>query len=238
MTHTAGVPDYFDESVTDDFEAIWADNPVYKLTAPKHFLPLFQAMKMNFEPGERFAYSNSGYILLGLVVETISGQSYQEFVTEHVLKPCQMKNTGFFRMDMLPENTARGHIYDEDLKGWRTNIFSVPVIGGPDGGLFTTAADMNAFWEHLIGSKLLSEAMTEAMLAPRATLNADVGIYYGLGVYMAKVNEETTRYYVLGADPGVQFFSVYYPLKKVTATALANTESNIFSLLKELNEIW
>jgi len=125
LNHTSGVPDYFDEEVSNDYESTWENRPVYKMIDLKDYLPMFQSGNMKFEPGTRYSYSNAGYILLGLIIEKISGQTYQDFVMENIIKPCGMKNTGFYRNDMIPENTALGYIYDDNLKYFRTNMVGV-----------------------------------------------------------------------------------------------------------------
>ena len=59
-----------------------------------------------FEPGIRFGYSNAGFVMLGLIVEAVSGKAYQQFVTDKIIVPLGLKHTGFYRMDSLPANTA------------------------------------------------------------------------------------------------------------------------------------
>ena len=68
LTHTSGIPDYFDEDVMDDFEDLWKNLPMYQMNHLKDFLPLFQNQKMMFSPGGKFHYNNAGYIVLGLIV--------------------------------------------------------------------------------------------------------------------------------------------------------------------------
>lgn len=233
LTHMSGVPDYFDEEVNDDFEAVWKDLPVYRVTELSHFLPMFANLPMRFEPGQKFSYCNSGYIMLGLIIEEITGRCFQDFVSGSILQPCGLSNTGFFRSDMLPGNTALGYIYDEGLKGRRTNIYSLPVIGASDGGLYTNAQDMIKFWTCLSTGGILSEEITAKMLSP--LVQAGEKSDYGLGVYLPKVTRGES-FYVLGWDPGVLFFSAYYPKTGITATAFANTGVNIFPLLAELNK--
>ncbi|MEX0974476.1 MAG: serine hydrolase domain-containing protein [Bacillota bacterium] len=74
LTHTSGIPDYFDEENMDDYSSIWDEKPVYTLRSPKDFLPLFSAKEMCFHPGDRFKYSNSGFVVLGMVLESVTGR--------------------------------------------------------------------------------------------------------------------------------------------------------------------
>jgi CubicO group peptidase (beta-lactamase class C family) len=232
LTHTAGVPDYFDESQDDDYEALWQEKPVYSFTELAHFLPLFQHKSCQFTPGERLAYSNSGYILLGLVIEKVTGQRFREFVTRELLEASGLIRSGFYRMDMLPGNTALGYISAGEA--WRSNIFSVPVVGGADGGLFTNAEDMVKFWQALTSGQILSITMLRRMLSPHCEYSESHKC--GLGVYLPRANNYSS-FHVVGRDPGAAFFSAYYPQTEIIATAFTNNDSDLFSLLGELNKI-
>ena len=154
-----------------------------------------------------------------------------------LIKPCGMKNTGFYRMDMIPENTAVGYIYDDNLKNFRTNIYSIPIVGASDGGIFTNEEDMFIFWDRLINKKLLSDELTDEMLSPKVEAKTEGdGIYYGLGVYIVMAHNQSISYFITGGDPGIDFFSAYYPACNTVATALGNTEKNTFFLLEDLNK--
>lgn len=239
LTHTSGLPDYFDEEELDasaDFGALWADLPVYNVREPRHLLPLFQNLPMKFPPGHRFSYNNGGYILLGLVIEAISGMPYASYVEEHVLAPAGMTDSGFFETDHLPANTAIGNLPDG-----RSNIFQIPIKGLSDGGLYVTAPDMARFWKALYGHQLLTEAMTAQMLHPQAAVNPDVTdkpqFHYGYGVWIRKEGGQIKRRYAQGEDPGVSFISAVYPALNVELTIIGNTESGawpVFDLIEEL----
>lgn len=99
-----------------------------------------------FQPGERFHYHNAGYILLGLIVEELTGLEFTEYIDKNIFLPCEMKNSGYFSMDQLPKNTALGYI-DEENGAWRTNVYSLPIKGSADGGAYITTSDMFRFWE-------------------------------------------------------------------------------------------
>lgn len=224
LTHSSGIPDYFDEETMDDFEALWQDRPMYRFRKPQDFLPLFQNQPMKFKPGERFSYNNAGFIVLGLVVEQVSGLPFTRYVEENIFAKAGMSDSGYFALDRLPERTAYGYIVEGEDQ-WRTNIYSVPVIGGPDGGVFTTVLDMAKFWDSLLGYKLLNQATTEKMLTPhRQTGGKNPEIYYGYGVYMTYREDKVIAYHIEGYDPGVVFFSRVYPDKQIDYTVIANTE--------------
>lgn len=119
LTHTAGIPDYFDEEVMDDFEELWVRNPMYLIRTLKDFLPLFQNQPMKLKVGERFHYNNAGYILLGLIVEQVSKLPFTDYVEKNIYKKAGMVNSGYYEFDSLPQNTALGYI-DFPYGTWKT----------------------------------------------------------------------------------------------------------------------
>ncbi|HZG66050.1 MAG TPA: serine hydrolase domain-containing protein, partial [Herpetosiphonaceae bacterium] len=86
LTHTSGIPDYFDEAVADDYGAIWHDVPMYRMRSPADFLPLLHNRPMQFAPGSRFHYNNAGFVILTLVVEHVAGMPFHRYVTQRVFE--------------------------------------------------------------------------------------------------------------------------------------------------------
>jgi len=234
LTHTSGVPDYFDEEVMDNFEDLWKNRPMYMLRNLVDFLPLFQNEEMTFTPGEKFAYNNTGYILLGLIVEKISGMRFTNYIEKNIFKTAGMQNSGYFAFDSLPNNTAQGYIDYEDGT-WKTNIYSLPAIGGSDGGGFVNTKDMALLWEALLDHKLLSETSTRILLTPHVKDTDEH--YYGYGLWIRKKNGEINKYHVMGYDPGVSFHSAYYPISKTTLVVCSNASSGAFGVMKEVEKI-
>lgn len=241
LTHTSGAPDYFDEEQLDaqgDYGALWADRPTYTLRTPRDFLPMFQNAPMKFTPGERFSYSNGGFILLGLIIEAVTGASFTDYVTSHVLQRADMADSGFFVLDQLPARTALGYI-DLPDGTWRTNIFSVPIIGAPDGGVFVTAPDVGQLWDALFSHKLLSAEMTSQFLHPHVAVNPekDDARAYGYGIWMVRNGEAIRRYYGVGADPGVSFISACFPEQQAEITVISNTEDGAWQVFDDLEAL-
>jgi CubicO group peptidase (beta-lactamase class C family) len=234
LTHSSGVPDYFDESVMDDFEELWKERPMYLLNHLRDFLPMFQNKQMMFKPGEKFHYNNAGFILLGLIIEKMTGLRFQDYIQSHIFEPCGMKDSGYFRFDNLPENTAIGYIDNEENGTWRTNIYSLPVRGGSDGGAYVTAQDMILFWEELCTGKLISEEYTEKLMTPH--VKADENEYYGYGLWISKKNEVIFRYHLMGYDPGVSFHSAYYPESGITLALTSNKSYGPFTIMEEIEK--
>ncbi|WP_101843645.1 serine hydrolase domain-containing protein [Halobacillus sp. Marseille-P3879] len=234
LTHSSGIPDYFDEEGNVNFEELWKEQPTYELKELKNFLPMFQHERMKFLPGEKFHYNNAGYIILGLIIEQQTRMKFTDYVEEHVLKKAGMDQSGYFSINKLPRNTANGYIDLED-GSWKTNIFSIPIKGGADGGAFVTTPDMVRFWDSLLNCELISEENTIVLLSPHA--QADNELYYGYGVWMNIAHDEVYKYHVMGYDPGVSFHSAFYPQLDLTLAAACNKNVGAYEVVKAVEKV-
>ncbi|RDW19650.1 serine hydrolase domain-containing protein [Oceanobacillus chungangensis] len=234
LTHTSGVPDYFDEDEMDDFEVLWESLPMYRVRCAKDFLPMFQYEKMQAEVGTSFKYNNTAYIILGLIVEHISGMDFADYIEENIFQKAGMTESGYFSMDELPESVSIGYMEKPDGT-WKSNIFSLPAKGGPDGGAYVTATDMGIFWEALMNGRLLSEKMTRILLTPRENVVED--IFYGYGGYMELNEQGVVKYIQMGYDPGVNYRSVHYPNLDLTIVVCSNKSEGAYEMLKEIESL-
>lgn len=233
LTHSSGIPDYFDEDVMDDFEELWKLTPMYLLKSLKDFLPLFQNEKVKFKPGEKFHYNNAGFIVLGLIVEQQTGLPFTDYIEKNIFQRCGMKDSGYFSLDQLPKNTALGYIDHEDGT-WKVNTYSIPIKGGSDGGAYVTAPDMIEFWEALMNYQLLSEEFTNILLSPHIGVKQDVE--YGYGIWINKRNNRIFKYRVMGYDPGVCFHSAVYPELGLKVAITCNQSSGAYPVMKVIEE--
>ncbi|WP_160686921.1 serine hydrolase [Clostridium sp. C2-6-12] len=233
LTHTSGLPDYFDEEELTDFSEIWNNNPMYMMKEPKDFIPLIEAHKTMFKPGENFHYNNGAFVILAFIVEKVSGIRFIDFVKENIFDVLDMNSSGYFSMNMLPKNCAYGYVENSD-GNLKTNIYSVPIIGGGDGGVFVTAHDISKLWDGLLNYKLLSKEITEELLTPQAYVQHDV--YYGYGIWIIKRKGNIYKYYITGSDPGVSFKSAVYPNEEIEVTILGNQEFSTYEIIKEIEK--
>lgn len=231
LTHTSGIPDYFDESVMDDFEELWQDLPMYRMKNTRDFLPLFKDKPMKFEPGESFEYNNAGFIALGMVVEKLTGNDFTDVIEERIFQRAGMDRAGYFQLDRLPAETATGYI--DEGSTWRTNQYAIPIKGGADGGAYTTAADMAVFWEQLMNYSLLSEEGTRNLLKVHAS---DEEGHYGYGIWIKKEEDKILKYHVMGYDPGVSFHSGFYPSNGSTLTVLSNESAGAYDVIQLIEQ--
>ncbi|NMO18826.1 beta-lactamase family protein [Pyxidicoccus fallax] len=158
LTHTSGLGSFFN----DKYEA--ADKS--RLREVKDFLPLFVDEPLKFEPGTRWRYSNSGFVLLGAIIEKVSGRSYFEYVREHIYKPAGMTNSDCYEIDRDPPNLAVGYTNqgpggkESPKRDWN-NLYLHVVKGGPAGGGYSTVEDLWRFSQALQANKLLGDKATQ-----------------------------------------------------------------------------
>lgn len=235
LTHTSGVPDYFDEQVMDEYEQLWTDYPNYKIRKNSDLLPLFINKPMQYPKGTKFSYNNSGFVLLACIIEQITQKPFDIYLEEVIFKPCHMDLTGYFQLDRLPSNCANNYIYCDSTDSYRTNIYSVDAKGTGAGGAFITTGDISRFWDALLHHRLLSKEMTEQMLQIHS--EDGEGSYYGYGIWIHKdKNTLENILYFQGQDPGVSFISEFNPVKNVQITLVSNFGDNVWREIKKIRE--
>ncbi|MCM3126857.1 serine hydrolase domain-containing protein [Paenibacillus provencensis] len=234
LTHTSGIPDYFDEDLMEDFEELWIKRPMYHIRHLEDFLPMFQNEQMKHSADSKFHYNNAGYIMLGLIVEKVSQMAFQEYVAEHIFAKAGMNDSGYFEMDALPDRTALGYI-DTD-QGYRTNIYSLPARGGSDGGAYVTVDDMMKLCERLLGGSLLSTKLTELILTPHVEVSESTA--YGYGLWMTKNQDmgEIEKYVLMGYDPGINFRALIYPDQSLYAVVCSNQSDGAYEIISEIEK--
>jgi len=233
LTHTSGIPDYFDEEKITDSDNFHLSIPWYALKGPRDYLALFPNEDMKFPPGERFSYSNGGYILLGVVIEELTGQTYQEFVEQAIFEAIGMKQSGYFALNRLPPRTALGYV--EDSAGWRTNIYNLPIVGASDGGAFTTVDDIATLWEAFWGGRILPKVLVERYACPQVkAITKSENISYGHGLWIREDSHGNRHEYITGSDAGVSFRSSANRNTALQITVISNTSHGVWPVWREI----
>ncbi len=238
LTHTSGVPDYYDETVMDEYEELWTDYPNYKIRHNSDLVPLFIDKPMMYPKGEKFQYNNTGYVLLAMIIERISGTDFDAFLRDSVFDACGMKSTGYFELDRLPEKCANNYIYCDDTGDYRTNIFSVGAKGTGDGGAFATVPDLLKFWKGLLGHKILSEETVRMMISRQSGDGKDPEEgYYGYGMWIIDNPNGKDYAYMQGFDPGVSVIAEYNPNNGMISVMGSNYGDNVWSMMRKVRKI-
>lgn len=235
LTHTSGVPDYFDESVMDEYEELWVDYPNYKIRHNSDLLPLFIDKPMMYPKGERFQYNNTGYVLLAMIIEKVTGMEFDQYLQKKVFDVCGMDSTGYYELDRLPAKCANHYIYCPRTQDYRTNIFSVDAKGTGAGGAFVTVKDVERFWQGLLSGKLISKELVSEMLKKQSGSGEDPEEgYYGYGVWIIERQTGIDIPYFQGCDPGVSFISEYNPANQTISVLVSNYGDNVWQEMRKI----
>jgi len=224
LSHTSGIGDYFDDDA--DVSEYLLPVPVHALQTPSDYLPLLDGHPTAFPAGTEFAYNNGAFVLLSVLVERASGRGFHDLVRERVLAPAGMTSTDYLRSDALPGDAAVGYV--EVDGAWRTNVHHLPVIGGGDGGAYTTTEDMHRFWRALLDGRIVPPELVEEARRPRK--EAAYGYAgYGLGLWLPDGGVSLE-----GNDTGVSFRSVHLPERDLTWTVAGTTEDVAWPVARAL----
>ncbi len=238
LNHTSGVPDYFDESVMDEYEELWIDYPNYKIRHNSDLLPLFINKPMMYPKGEKFQYNNSGYVLLAMMIEKVTGMGFDQYLKKSIFDICGMKSTGYYELDRLPAKCANNYIYCNDTKDYRTNIFSVDAKGTGAGGAFITVKDIIRFWTNLLDGNLISKSSVSDMLSKQSGDGSDAEEgYYGYGMWIIDNPNGKDFAYFQGCDPGVSFLSEYNPNNGIISVLVSNYGDNVWKEMRKIREV-
>ena len=212
LTHTSGMQSFWEE-----YDKLAKVN--FKNIAD--YLPLFADKKLAFAPGSDFLYSNSGYMVLGLIIEKVSGQTYFDYVKEHIYKPAKMVNTDAYELANAIPNLATGYTMSLEEPGqWKNNIFTNLYKGTPAGGGYSTADDLLNFANALQNNVLLSkESVT---LATSGKVKYREG-KYGYGFEENHINGHRIIGHTGGHD-GIACELMIYPDLGYTVVILTNGE--------------
>ena len=217
LTHTSGMGLYWNEKFMAQREKL--------LTVAAH-LPLFASDPLSFAPGEKFQYSNSGYMVLGAIIEKVSGQDYYSYVQEHVYKPAGMAETGFYEPGKDIVNLAIGYSKmgrdGKPLEEVRDNTNTREVRGGPAGGGYSTVGDLVKFHMALRSYKLLSEEYTKLVTTGKVEGGGPMG-RYGYGFSDKMFNGK----HIVGHNGGSRGIAAnfeMYPELGYTSVMLMNTD--------------
>lgn len=168
LDHTSGLGDFFNDP---GYEQL-----LPHLTTLSAYLPLVEHERLLFAPGTRWSYSNSGFLLAGLVIEKASGEGYYAYLAHHIWAPAGMTHTGCYRRAHLPAYAAIGY---ED--GGAANTASLAPLGTSAGGCYSSARDMITFARALESHRLLSARLTSVITTSKVSAPGG-GYGYGFGI--------------------------------------------------------
>lgn len=193
LSHTSGIPSYTSHP---GFFANVSRNPF----GTEEFVTTYCSADLEFEPGTRYAYSNSGYFILGAVVERLTGKPYEQALRERILDPLGMADTGYDRWATVLPRRATG--YERTPAGLRTAAYLDMSVPGAAGALYSTVEDLQRWDQALYGDALLAPALKRLMFTPNLNNYA-----YGWGVRQAPLGPGKAERTVISHAGGINGFS-------------------------------
>jgi CubicO group peptidase (beta-lactamase class C family) len=176
LSHTSGLGSYFNDTYQRMARQLLRTVDDYK--------PLVAEETLAFEPGTKWQYSNTGFLLAGAVIEAVTGRDYFDVVRERVYARAGMPNSDSYDIDLVVPNLAIGYSREPAAGGtrWRANTFEHVIRGGPAGGGYSTARDLLAFAEAMRKGKLVSAATAERLWSTKPDLqSSEYGYGFGIG---------------------------------------------------------
>jgi len=208
LTHTSGIP---------DFETLpgFAEQYQMFLYRGGRILELVQGLPLDFEPGTGWKYSNTGYNLLGLIIEQIAGMSYEQFVREHIFDPLGMSNTGFGDDRSIISGLASGYSREEQTgRLVKAPYFRIENFKA-SGHMVSTAEDLLKWSRSLDSASILQEETLRLMFTPHAPVSPLRSYGYGWSIYVSSRGHG-------GWLPGYWCRFRQYPRDRITVILLSN----------------
>ena len=216
LLHTSGLGDFRQsENYRKDMGS---------LKTMEEMLPYAIPNELLFEPGSGNSYSNSGYLILGVMIERISGEDYFDYIDRHIFAPANMSNSGYYSKFSDTENMAKGYYYDEN-RTLANNFDTLPLLGSSAGGGYSTARDMLHFMNALNTDVFLHNTYDE--------LRSKDGLGYGMGVQRGKV----PRVGASGGAPGISSTYETYPDTGYSIVILTNINDSLTNQLDSFNRV-
>lgn len=222
LSHTSGIGNM------DGFNEV--QNKVRSLKDIRH---LYRSIETTFEPGSQWRYSNTGMILLGQIIEEVTGNSYFDHINEHVYQKANMQNSGSFDLDVPVKNTARNYWYSVETGKITENLMYQSVKGGPAGGGYSTVGDLHKFALAMQTGKLLNTQLSNEALTAKPELNAP-NWGYGFSVRGSKGNQVVGHN---GAHLGMTARLNMYQDKGYILVVLGNYQSSSWPIVAKVEQL-
>jgi len=222
LTHTSGIPSYTGQP--GFFENV-SRNP-YKVD---EFVKKYASGNLEFEPGSKFSYNNSGYFLLGAIIERVTGKPYEQVLKDNIFDPLGMKNTGYDHHATVIPKRASG--YSKTPDGYTNAVYLDMSIPYAAGSLYSTVEDLYLWDQALYTDKLLSAQSKALMYKPFLENYA-----YGWAVTNASFKQNDQPVQVITHDGGINGFTttiIRFPKEKNLIVMLDNTGSGYLNRLSD-----
>ncbi|WP_051230299.1 serine hydrolase domain-containing protein [Epilithonimonas caeni] len=226
LTHTSGIRDFTKMKTLQDI--------AQKEMTPQQMVDFFKNEPADFAPGEKFEYNNSGYVILGYIIELASGEKYEDLIKKNIFDKAGMANSYYASDRKIIKNRAFG--YHKKSSGYvnKTIIsFSVPFSSG---SLMSTLDDMLK-WQNALNQNLLLSPKEKAKAFTKYKLNNGQEIEYGYGWHLKNINGTPTREHG-GSIFGFKSMAVYIPSEDIYVLGFSNCDCNSpTQLVKDMSKM-
>ncbi|MGE1127581.1 serine hydrolase domain-containing protein [Bacillus wiedmannii] len=202
LNHTSGIAEYLKSKDADIMNA-------KKTYTAEEIVKIGLSLPPDFSPGKGWSYSNTGYVILGMLIEKITGNSYAEEIENRIIEPLDLSNTFLpGNSPVIPgKNHARGYVKIEGTSELKDITYYNPSLANAAGDMISNADDLNKFFSSLLGGKLLKERELKEMLTTVPVEGKEVGDGYGLGIYETKLPNGVSVWGHGGGIPGYMTFA-------------------------------
>lgn len=189
---------------------------------PTQLLALFKDRPLDFKPGAKFSYSNSGYVVLGEIIEHVSGETYKQFLQQHIFGPLGMKKSGYDSSHPTAKNHAQG--YDDNEGSYKPAQYVNMTVPYSAGALYSTVQGLYTWDRALDAGKLIPHSLHQQMFAPQVPVDDSGKSHYGFGWFIS--NEFGHKEYAHeGGINGFTSFNSWFPDQHVYVIVLNNVSS-------------
>ncbi|HDX9641028.1 TPA: serine hydrolase domain-containing protein [Bacillus mobilis] len=202
LNHTSGIANYLKSKDADIMNS-------KKTYTAEEIVKIGLALPPDFSPGKGWSYSNTGYVILGMLIEKITGNSYAEEIEKRIIEPLDLSNTFLpGNSPVIPgKNHARGYMKIDETSELKDMTYYNPSLANSAGDMISDADDLNKFFSSLLGGKLLKERELKEMLTTVPVEGKGVGDGYGLGIYETKLPNGVSVWGHGGSIPGFMTFA-------------------------------
>lgn len=211
LNHTSGIKDFTRMKSIMDI--------AHKDLDPKELIEFFKGEPLDFAPGTQFKYNNSGYVLLGYIVEKASGMSYEEFIESEVFAPAGMSDSRYTHYREIVPNRAYGY---HNREGYTNKMHISMNIPYASGALMSTADDLLKWQRALLSEKLVSRSTLELAFSPK-TLADGTPVEYGYGWHIKTLDGARSLEHG-GSVFGFKSMGVYLPENDIYVVGLTNCD--------------
>lgn len=217
LNHTSGIPNYTE---LDNFE----QTTKIQVTLDD-LIARFSGEPLEFTPGERYRYTNSGYVVLTKIIETVSSHSYADYLQHQILEPLGMVDSGYDRQEVILPHRASGYIFSGEAYQNADSVDMSWPSGA--GGMYSTIEDLYKWEQGLYTDTVLTASSREMMFTPKVVVRAEEdgkGYYHGYGGIICTHYERKLLYHGGGID-GFSTRIARYPDERISIIVLTNIDA-------------